>query len=234
MKDFFDNLKESARNGDWGRFAALILLALALSYLFCVLVWAVLLLIDRNFDFLATFFGIPAAIVLGWRYYRRTHPIQVGGPLPPPSWDTYRAVMNTLRIAAQKVGPALGLAAIYEETDIRAEAAERILPNGNYWWMKFRLPKQNASVSLDENLVRRVLQREIQMVLETENPGAFDKVRYVRGGSYECIIQIEKAPDFDAYVYVYAVMASEEFFKQRGRMGNPGASLGSPGDDRDF
>ena len=144
--------------------------------------------------------------------------------------DTYNAVMDTLRIAAKRVGPALGLATIYEETDLRADPSEMILQNGVYWRMKYRLPKQNASNALDENLIHRVLQREIQVVLETENPGKFDKVRFVRGGSYECVIQLEKPIDNDAYCYVYAVIASDEYFRTRG-LGNPTASIGN---DKDF
>lgn len=172
----------------------------------------------------------------GYVVYRKYHPraLKPDEPLPSPTMDTYRAVMNILRIAAKLVGPALGLAPIYEDTSIMAEADETLIQNGAYWWMKFRLPKQNATTLLDENLIRRVLQREIQVVLETENPGAFDKVRFVRGGSYECIIQIDKVHDYDAYVYVYAVIASEEYFKQRGKQGNSRGSLASRGDDGEF
>lgn len=192
---------------------------------------ALLNYIDAHFGFFIFLGGIIGFIVYGKYHPRADKTVE---PPPQPTMDTYRAVMDILRIAAKRVGPALGLASIHEDTPIKAEEDEQLIQNGAYWRMKYRLPKQNATTLLDESMVRRVLQREIQVVLETDNPGAFDKVRFVRGGSYECIIQIDKVHDYDAYCYIYAVIASEEYFKQRGKKGNSGGSLASRGDDGEF
>lgn len=236
MKDFFDDLKESARNGDWGRFAALILLALALSALFAVLFWIACDQIIRHFEFLTVFFGVPTAAVLGWRYYRRTHPIQIGGPLPPPTMSDYFAVLETLRPALAEIAQALGLAPVYSHSDMAVDAEERILPYGRVWVMKYKALKPSAAVSIDEALCKRVLQAQVKTVLERDNPSGFAEIRFQRGGSFEPIIQINKVKDGDAYAYIFVALASKEYFKQGTSWNNRGNALGAGTDtsDTDF
>ena len=140
-----------------------------------------------------------------------------GGPAPQPTMEEYCSVMEIVRQAAKRVGPALSLAEIYEETDLRAAKDERILQHGSYWYFKYRLPKKNATISIDTVLTRRVLQREIQSVIESDNPGSFINTRIVHGGITECIVQVDKISDGDAFAYLYCVIASETYFNQKSR-----------------
>lgn len=159
-------------------------------------------------------------------------------PAPPhkPTVEDYRAVLATVKPALATVAPALGLAPVYEHTDISADPEEQILPWGKVWRMKFKVLKQNAASPIDKELCRSVIQAQVKSVLGRDNPAGFSNVRFERGGTFVPIIQVDEVLPGDAFVYVFTAIASQEYFQQKADWQNRSNVLPTEGnaDDEDF
>ncbi len=157
-------------------------------------------------------------------------------PLKKPTVEDYKVVLETIKPAAATVAQALGLAPIYGHTDISADPEEWILPWGKVWQMKFKLLKKDASAPIDTALCKRIIQAQVKSVLERENPSGLANVRFQWGGRMEPIIQIRDVSDGDAFVYLFAVIASAEYFNQKSEWENRSRLLttGADTDDVDF
>lgn len=142
---------------------------------------------------------------------------QIEEPAPPqkPTPEDYQAVLATVKPALATVAQALGLAPIYEHTDIAADPEEQILPWGTVYRMKFKALKQNAATPIDKELCRSVIQAQVKSVLLRDNPSGFANTRFQRGGTFVPIIQVDEVLPGDAFVYLFVAVASEEYFRQR-------------------
>lgn len=151
-----------------------------------------------------------------------------------PTLEQYITVGNIVKMAAKRVASTLDLSPVYEETDIKAAKDERIVPKGKVWLFKYLIRKISAETIIDTDTAQRVLQRELKMILDAENPAGFDKVRFVYGGVDECILQIDHISQEDSYVFLYCSFASEEFFKLREREREDGENDATNMDDAEF
>ena len=181
---------------------------------------------------------IAAAFLAAAAYSVVSKLFQTEEPTPPrkPTAEDYQAVLATVKPALATVAPALGLAPIYEHSDIRADPEEQILPWGKVWRMKFKVLKQTATSPIDKDLCRSVIQAQIKSVLERENPSGFVNVRFQRGGTFVPIIQVDEVLPGDAFVYLFIAIASQEYFRQKVDWENRKNMLptGANTDDEDF
>jgi hypothetical protein len=160
---------------------------------------------------------IAAAFLAAAAYSVVSKLFQTEEPTPPrkPTAEDYQTVLATVKPSLATVAPALGLAPIYEHSDIRADPEEQILPWGKVWRMKFKVLKQTATSPIDKDLCRSVIQAQIKSVLERENPSGFVNVRFQRGGTFVPIIQVDEVLPGDAFVYLFIAIASQEYFQQK-------------------
>lgn len=133
-----------------------------------------------------------------------------------PDLDDYENVEVTLRYAAKKVQQSRYFGRIYEETDIRANDDEMITAKGDFFRFKYRLPGvDDTSKNVDPKRVQEVLQKEVLNVLKGKNPANMAPSTLVHNGVTDCIIQIDEVELSDDYVYVFCVLATDEYFAQR-------------------
>lgn len=133
-----------------------------------------------------------------------------------PDMDDYEGVEITLRCAARKVPQGRYFGRIYEETNIRVNADEMIIPKGDFLRLKYRLPiVEDTSKTVDRKHVQEILQKEVLTVLKDENPANMAPAVLVHDGVSDCIIQIDDVELSDDYVYVFCVLATPEYFAQR-------------------
>lgn len=160
---------------------------------------------------------IAAAFLAAAAYSVVSKLFQTEEPTPPrkPTAEDYQAVLATVKPSLATVAPALGLAPIYEHSDIRADPEEQILPWGKVWRMKFKVLKQTATSPIDKDLCRSVIQAQVKSVLGRENPSGFANVRFQRGGTFVPIIQVDEVLPGDAFVYLFIAIASQEYFQQK-------------------
>lgn len=181
---------------------------------------------------------IAAAFLAAAAYSVVSKLFQTEEPTPPrkPTAEDYQTVLATVKPSLATVAPALGLAPIYEHSDIRADPEEQILPWGKVWRMKFKVLKQTATSPIDKDLCRSVIQAQIKSVLERENPSGFVNVRFQRGGTFVPIIQVDEVLPGDAFVYLFIAIASQEYFRQKVDWENRKNMLptGANTDDEDF
>lgn len=137
-----------------------------------------------------------------------------------PTASDYYAVLETIRPAVAEVAQALELAPIYSHTDMTADSEERILPWGKIWRMKYKVLKKNVATSVDTDQCRRIIQAQVKTVLERDNPSGFAVVRFQRGSGFEPIVQIDEIMDGDAYIYIFAAIASDQYFRQKAQWKN--------------
>lgn len=181
---------------------------------------------------------IAAGFLAAAAYSALSKLFQVEEPTPPhkPTVEDYQATLATVKPALATVAPALGLAPIYEHTDISADPEEQILPWGKVWRMKFKVLKQNATTPIDKDLCRSVIQAQVKSVLGGENPSGFANVRFERNGTSVPIIQVDEVRPGDAFVYLFVAIASKEYFQQKTDWENRKNVLptGANTDDEDF
>lgn len=176
--------------------------------------------------------------MLGLIAYGVTHPKEEKKTKwePKPTESDYYAVLQTLRPAVAEVAGALGLAPIYSHTDMAVDPEERIIPGIYFWGMKYKVPKRGVTDTIDEEQARRIIQAQVKTVLERDNPSRFTETRYNHHGSFEPLIQIDEVQDGEAYINIFAVIASETYFKNRKVTGGGAATLHTQAatDDTDF
>lgn len=133
-----------------------------------------------------------------------------------PDMDDYDNIEVTLRYAAKKVPQGRYFGRIYEETDIRVNDDEMITAKGDFFRLKYRLPGvDDTSKTVDPKRVQEVLQTEVRNVLKDKNPANMTPAVLVHNGVTDCIIQIDEVELSDDYVYVFCVLATDEYFAQR-------------------
>ena len=207
--------------------AAVFLVLLVLVYaLLLLLVVALVKLAINNLPIIVVAGFLPVCFLKGEE------------PTPPrkPTPEDYKAVLSTVKPALATVAPALGLAPIYEHTNIAADPEEQILPWGKVWRMKYKVLKQNATSLIDKELCHSVIQAQIKSVLEGSNPSGFANVCFQRGGIFVPIIQVDEVLPGDAFLYLFVVIASHEYFQQKTDWENRKNVLptGANTDDIDF
>lgn len=180
-----------------------------------VLVYAMLILIGVALVKLATY-NLPIIIVVG---ILAICILKGGEPAPPrkPTQEDYQAVLTTIRPAVATVAQALGLAPIYSNTNMEADAEEQILPWGKVWRLKYKALKQKADALIDTDFARSVIQSEVKTVLTRDNPSGFSNLHFVWHGTTKPIIQIDQIENDgrSAYIYIYAVISDYHYFKQK-------------------
>jgi len=135
--------------------------------------------------------------------------------MPQPTISDYFKILETVRPAVAEVASALGLAPIDSHTDMAANGPERILKWGKVWGFKYKARKLAATTNVDVEQARRVIQTQIATVLDRDNPSKLTETNYNYYGQLVPVIQISEVRDDDAFIYLYVVMASDSFFKQK-------------------
>ena len=199
-----------------------------------VLVYAILILLGLTLVKLAIN-NLPIIIVAGILliiFLRGEKSVPPRKPTP----EDYQAVLAAVKPALATVAPALGLAPIYEHTNIAADPEEQILPWGKVWRMKYKVLQQNATGFIDKELCHSIIQAQIKSVLEGSNPSGFANARFQRGGIFVPIIQVDEVLPGDAFLYLFVVIASHEYFQQKTDWENRKNVLptGANTDDKDF
>lgn len=150
---------------------------------------------------------------VAWQTPQNTPPDSTKA-MPKPTEEDYFKILKTIRPAVAEVASTLGLAPIDTRKDMAANEKERILQWGNVWGFKYKALKLSSTADIDVEQVRRVIQTQVATVLERDNPTKLVEKYYNYCGHLEPIIQIAEVKDDDAYIYIYAVMASGTYFKQ--------------------
>ncbi len=135
--------------------------------------------------------------------------------MPKPTMQDYFKVLETVRPAVAEVASALGLAPIDSHTDMAADGPERILQWGKVWGFKYKARKLAATTNIDVEQARRVIQAQVATVLDRDNPSKLTETNYNYYGQLVPVIQISEVRDDDAFIYLYVVMASDTYFKQK-------------------
>lgn len=190
------------------------LVAGAVAVCLLVLVLALLYAVRRTIWKIAVLVVICGML---WASYRENRKSTGPAATKQPSTEQYITVGNITKSAVKKVAPILALAPVHAESDIKAAKDERIIQHGRYWLFKYRFLKKSISTDIDTDSAQRVLQRELQTILDNENPAGFDKIRFIYGGVSECILQLARVTQDDLYLYLYCCYASEDYFAQRER-----------------
>lgn len=154
---------------------------------------------------------------------------------PPPTMEDYFTVLNTIRPAVAEVASVLGLAPVYSHTDMAVDSVERILRWGRVWGLCYKALKLPGTTDFDVEKAARILQAQVKTVLERDNPSRLAATKFNYCGSFEPIIQIAEVKDGEAYIHIFAVIASEDYFKQKAneeRLHNQ--SIKTDADDADF
>lgn len=232
--DPINNVCDGIEDGDIGKVAK------NMAFLSCIVCFILLIgyilvkLAFRHSVFLViTGFLVASAISL----YRKVTGVVEPEPIQKPTVDDYNAVQKTLKPALVKVAPALGLAPIHAYTDITLDPDDMITEHGKVWRLGFGALKKTAGVDINEDLCKRVIQAQVKSILERENPAGFSNVRFPYGGRLEPVIQIDEILQDDAYVFIFAVIASEVYFRQKfdwKNQASPFYSSGVDTEDDDF
>ncbi|MDE6260896.1 MAG: hypothetical protein K2M42_08570 [Oscillospiraceae bacterium] len=225
--DLLDRISDAIEEGNIRGVSLNILFIVMLTAFLLLSLFCCVVLITKHLVLIVVVSFVAAGIysfVHGADNQIRTH-------ISQPTLQDYTTVSKILSIAAKRVAPALGLDTIYEETDIKVKADERIVKKGKFWWMKYRLLKKNVSVVIDCAQAQRILQRAVEFVLDTENPGGYDKLRAIYGGVPECVIQLDLPTDSDEYLYVSCTFASDAYFDEKYGNSDAGENDGEVYDD---
>lgn len=211
-RDSVNNIRDGMSEGNVGKVALNLVSLLSIAALVILVVALFVKLTVQNLHRI-----VAAGFLAAAAYSAFLKLFQGEEPAPPqkPTPEDYRAVLATVKPALATVAPALGLAPIYEHTDIAADPEEQILPWGKVWRMKFKVLKQNAAAAVDKELCRSVIQAQVKSVLERNNPSGFANTRFQRGGTFVPIIQVDEVLPGDAFVYLFVVIASQEYFQQK-------------------
>lgn len=233
FSDILDGISEGIEEGAVGKVAKGVTFLCVICSLILLFGYLLIILALRNSTYLVIFGFLTAGVYSFWRKLSGTVEPE---PIHKPTTDDYMAVLATLKPAMVKVAPALGLAQIYGYTDITLDADDMITKWGRVWRMGYGALKKTAGVDVDLEMCRRVIQAQVKMVLERENPSGFTNVRFPRGGRFEPVIQIDEIMQDEAYVYIFAALASNEYFCQKAEWSNRGKMLAGKNDigDEDF
>ena len=210
--DSVNNISEGIEEGDIGKVALNLVLLLSVVAL-VILTGAVL--VTLAIENLHILIAIGFIAVAAYSALLKLTQGEETAPTQKPTPEDYQAVLATVKPALATVAQALGLAPLYEHSDISADPEEQILQWGKVWRMKFKILKQNAASSIDKELCRSVIQAQIKSVLERDNPSGFANIRFQRGGTFVPIIQVDEVLPGDAFVYLFVVIASQEYFQQK-------------------
>lgn len=215
--DLLDGISDGIEYGDIGEIAKNMVFLCILFAFVLLLGYVLVLLAFRNSVKLVIFgFLLAAAYSL---YLKLTGVAEVEPePIRKPTMEDYQAVLETVKPALAKVAPALGLAPIYDYTDITIDPDSAITPYGKIYRMVYGTLKGVAGIKVDTDMCKRVLQLQVKRVLDLENPSGFQEIRFPWGGRLEPIIQVDLVDQDDAYIYVFVVMASQVYFQQRADM----------------
>lgn len=139
----------------------------------------------------------------------------IGGTLEKPSERDYFRALDTLRPAAAQIAGALGFASIDTFTDMLPKAEDRIKQWGRCWLIVYKIPKANASVEIDKPMVKRVLEEQMDAVVQGDNPSGYAELCFPWHGVDKPILLVHDVIDRDIYVYVFIVKASREYFEDK-------------------
>ena len=211
-RDSVNNISDGIDEGDVAKVALNLVLLLSVAALVVLSGVLFVKLAIKNLHII-----IAAVFLAAAAYSALLKLLQVEEPAPlhKPTPEDYQAILVTVKPALATVAQALGLAPIYEHTDISADPEEQVLKWGKVWQMKFKVLKQNAAASIDKELCRSVIQAQVKSVLERDNPSGFSNVRFQRGGTFVPIIQVDEVLPGDAFVYLFVAIASQEYFQQK-------------------
>ena len=165
------------------------------------------------------FFSVMALIAggIGYIAYKTsiTHPPAPTKAMPEPTSQDYFKILETIRPAVAEIASSLGLATIDNHTDMAADGPECILQWGKVWGLKYKARKLACTTNIDVKQARRVIQTQVGTVLDRDNPSKLTEINYNYCGQLVPVIQIAEVKNDDAYIYIYVVMASDTYFKQK-------------------
>lgn len=232
-RDTVNNIADGIDEGDIAKVALNLVLLLSVAALMLLSGITFVKLAIKNLHII-----IAAGFLAAAAYSALLKLFQVEEPTPSrkPTPEDYQAALATVKPALATVAPALGLAPIYEHTDISADPEEQILPWGKVWRMKFKVLKHNTATPIDKELCRSVIQAQVKSVLARDNPSGFANIHFQRGGTFVPIIQVDEVLPGDAFVYLFVAIASQEYFQQKADWQNRKNVLptGGTADDENF
>lgn len=153
-----------------------------------------------------------AGVVLYLAYFT-TPPIPAKA-MPKPTSQDYFKILETVRPAVAEIASTLGLAPIDNHTDMAADGPERILQWDKVWGLKYKARKLTTA-NIDVEQACRVIQAQVGTVLDRDNPSKLSEINFNYYGQLVPVIQIAEVKDDDAFIYIYVVMASDTYFKQK-------------------
>ena len=139
----------------------------------------------------------------------------IGCTLDKPSERDYFRALDTLRPAVAEIAGALVFSPIDTFTDMAPKAIDRIKQWGRCWLMVYKIPKVNASVVIDKSKVKRVLEEQMDAVVQGDNPSGYAELCFPWHGMDKPILLVHDVLDQDIYVYVFIVKASREYFEDK-------------------
>lgn len=232
------------KKNDWKKWAVYSAIGLAaVCFLFWVVIPAAEIILGYAGNFLFAYIDkhpvgvFIAASIAGFFVHAATRPQpeEDHNPKwePKPTESDYFTVLQTLRPAVAEVAEALRLAPIYSHTDMAADPKERIIPGIYFWGLNYKAPKRNVTDTIDVEQARRVIQAQVKTVLERDNPSRFTDTIFPYHGTLEPVIQIDEVQDGEAYIHIFAVIASDTYFKNRKKTNGDGPTLHTEADTDD-
>lgn len=167
--------------------------------------------INRHF-FLLLIIGL----VIWFLFFRKQDEKEIiKGPLVRPSERDYFRALDTLRPAAAEIAGPLGFAPIDTYTDMAPNPADRIKPWGPCWLMVYKIPKANAAAEVNLSMMQRALEAQIDTVIQRDNPSGYAEVCFPWQGVDKPLLLVHEVLDRDAFIYVFIVKASREYFESK-------------------
>lgn len=218
---------KNSNNFDWNKLAKYAAIGVVAVFL---LLWIVIpaaeIILSHAGKFLMSyidnhplFFSVMTLIAVGIGYIAYeasiTPPPTPAKAMPEPTAQDYFKILETVRPAVAEIASTLGLAPIDNHTDMAADGAERILRWDKVWGFRYKARKLAATTNIDVEQARRVIQAQVGTVLDRDNPSKLSEINFNYCGHLEPVIQIAEVKDDDAYIFIYVVMASDTYFKQK-------------------
>ena len=133
---------------------------------------------------------------------------------PKPTEKDYQDVLDTIRPSVAAVALPLNLAPIDSHTNMEVGPEECIQPWKSGWRLVYKALKRNTT-PIDSPLYLRVIQSAVEMTLKQSNPAGFPEIQLKYEDKSFPIIIVDDIKDEDTYIYIFAVICTRKYLKQK-------------------
>jgi len=133
---------------------------------------------------------------------------------PRPTQNDYQKVLETIRPSVAAVALPLKLAPIDDHTNMEISPEKCIQPWKGGWRLVYKALKKSTD-PIDRPLYLRTIQKAIEMTLNQDNPAGFSDTKFKLGAKSFPIIIVDEVADEETYIYIYAVIASRKYLRQK-------------------